>query len=101
MGKTEEALRAEVPGVCRIYYDQVWDEALNQVGVEAFSVLRKAKNVYNPPQPSVLPLRATLRQTPLPKWQILKKAAPARSHPLLAILQKWPSSLGQTKKELR
>ena len=27
--ETEEALRAEVAGVCRHYCSQVWDEALN------------------------------------------------------------------------
>lgn len=46
MAETEEALRAEVLGVCRIYCDQVWDEALNRTGVESSSMLRKAKNIY-------------------------------------------------------
>ena len=44
MVKTEDSLRAEVPTVCRTYYDLVWDVALNQARVEAFSVLRKAKS---------------------------------------------------------
>ena len=48
--KTKEALRAEVLGVCRIYCAQVWDEALNRAGVEASFVLRKAENVYYPPE---------------------------------------------------
>ena len=48
MMKTEEALRAKVPGVCRTYCSQVWIEALNQAGVEALSVLRKADRVYYP-----------------------------------------------------
>ena len=46
--ENEEALRAEVLGVCRIYCAQVWDEALNQAGVEASSVLRKVENIYYP-----------------------------------------------------
>ena len=46
VAETEEALKAEVPWVCRTYCAQVWDEALNQVGVEASSVLRKAESVY-------------------------------------------------------
>ena len=29
VAETEDALRAEVPGVCRLYCAQVWDEALN------------------------------------------------------------------------
>ena len=49
MAETKEALRAEVPGVCRTYYSQTWYEALNQAGVKASSVLRKEKNVYYPP----------------------------------------------------
>ena len=27
--ETEDALRAEVPVVCRAYYAQIWEEALN------------------------------------------------------------------------
>ncbi|XP_050291679.1 uncharacterized protein LOC126732728 [Quercus robur] len=45
----EDALRAEVPVVCRTYCALVWDEALNQAGVKASSVLRKAKSIYYPP----------------------------------------------------
>ena len=49
MAETEDSLRAEVPAVCRTYCDLVWDEALNQPGVEASSVLRKVENRYYPP----------------------------------------------------
>ena len=49
MVETEDTLRAEVPGVCRTYCALVWDEALNQAGVEASSMLRKAESVYYPP----------------------------------------------------
>ena len=35
--------------MCRAYYLQVWNEALNLAGVEASSTLRKVKNVYYPP----------------------------------------------------
>ena len=48
MAKIEEALRAEVLEVCRYYCLQVWNEALNQAGVEAFSVFRRAESVYYP-----------------------------------------------------
>src|SRR6266702_3232773 len=34
MAETEEALRAKVSGIYRNYYSQVWNEALNQAGVE-------------------------------------------------------------------
>ena len=53
VAETEEALRAEVVGVCRTYCLQVWNEALDQARVEASSSLRKAENVYYPPQQSV------------------------------------------------
>ena len=49
VAETKDALKAEVPAICRTYYALVWDEALNQAGVEASSVLRKAENVYYPP----------------------------------------------------
>ena len=40
VAETEDALRAEVPAVCRAYCAQTWEEALNQAGVEASSGLR-------------------------------------------------------------
>lgn len=48
VNKTEEALRAEVVGVCKTYCLQVWNEALNQARVEAFSALRRAEYIYYP-----------------------------------------------------
>ena len=38
--ETEEAFRVEVSEVCRFYCLQVWNEALDQVGVEASFALR-------------------------------------------------------------
>ena len=49
VAETEEAPRVEVSRVCRNYCSQIWNKALNQAGVEALSVLRKAKSVYFPP----------------------------------------------------
>ena len=49
VAETEETLRAKVFGVCRTYCLQVWNEALNQVGVEASSTLWGAENIYYPP----------------------------------------------------
>ena len=46
--ETKEALNAEVSKVRIFYYLQVWNEAFDQVGVEASSTLRRAKNVYYP-----------------------------------------------------
>ena len=47
--ETKEALTAEVSRVCRTYYLQVWNEALNQAGIKASSTLKRAENVYYPP----------------------------------------------------
>ena len=48
VAETEDALRAEVPAVCRAYCAQTWEEALNQAGIEASSALRKPENIVFP-----------------------------------------------------
>ena len=48
VAETEDALRAEVPAVYRTYCTVVWDEALNQAGVEVSSILRKPESIYYP-----------------------------------------------------
>ena len=47
--ETQATLKAQVPGVCRLYCSQVWNETLKQAGVEASSDLWKAERVYYPP----------------------------------------------------
>ena len=47
--ETEDALKAQVIGVCRGYYLQVWTEALNLAWVEASSDMRKLENIFYPP----------------------------------------------------
>ena len=49
MAETEEALRAKVSELCKHYCLKMWNEALNQAGVEGFSALRSTKSVYYPP----------------------------------------------------
>ena len=49
MAEIEAALKAQVPGVCRLYCSQVWDEALKRAGVDASSDLWKAKCMFYPP----------------------------------------------------
>ena len=46
VAKIEDALRAEVPTVCRTYCALTWDEALNQAGIKVSSVLRKVESIY-------------------------------------------------------
>ena len=54
VAETEDALRAEVPTVCRAYCAQTWEEALNQAGVETLSELRKPKSIIFPSALQVL-----------------------------------------------
>ena len=48
IAETEDALRAEVPAVCRAYCAQTWEEALNQAGVEVSSELRRPERIIFP-----------------------------------------------------
>ena len=48
IAETEDAFRAEVPAVCHAYCAQTWEEALNQAGIYASSVLRKPENIVFP-----------------------------------------------------
>ena len=49
VAETQATLKAQVPGVCRLYCSQVWNEALKQAGVEVVSDLWKVEHVYYPP----------------------------------------------------
>ena len=49
VAETQATLKAQVPGVCRLYCSQVWNESLKQAGVETSSDLWKVENVYCPP----------------------------------------------------
>ena len=41
-------MRGQVTGVCRGYYLKVWNESLNQAGVDASSPFRRVENAFNP-----------------------------------------------------
>ena len=47
--ETQASLKAQIPGVCRLYCSQVRDEALKRAGVEASSDLWKVESVFYPP----------------------------------------------------
>ena len=51
MAETEENLRAQVTRVCRGYCLQVWNEVLNQAGVDASSPMRRAVKCLLSPSP--------------------------------------------------
>ena len=48
MAETEDALKVEVPAVCRAYCAQTQEEALNRAGIDASSELRKPENIFFP-----------------------------------------------------
>ena len=48
IAETQAILKAQIPGVCRLYSSQVWEEALKRVGVNASSDLWKAENIFYP-----------------------------------------------------
>ena len=83
--ETEEALRAEVPVVCRIYYAKTWDEALNRAGVKASSELRKPESVFYPKaiRPSTLPTHQAeaTPSTANPNEEVLPPSLPPPSLP--------------------
>ena len=85
MAETEDALRVEVLGLCRLFCAQLWDEALNQARVEASSVLRRAESVYDPPPIRDSSLRIANPDVPPeavdPKKSIPSKVLPSSSSP--------------------
>ena len=62
--ETENALRAEVPVVCRAYCTQTWEEALNRAGIDASSELRKLENIIFPPAYKFQTRKRQLLQSP-------------------------------------
>ena len=46
VAETQASLKAQIPGVCRLYCSQVWEEALKRAGVEASSDLWKAESIF-------------------------------------------------------
>ena len=66
VAETEAALKAQVPGVCRLYCSQVWDEALKRAGVDASSHLWKAKCMF-------YPLLSGKMLPPAPRYGMLRK----------------------------
>ena len=48
VAETQTILKAQIPGVCKLYCSQVWEEALKRAGVNASSDLWKAENIFYP-----------------------------------------------------
>ena len=49
VAETQATLKAQVPGVCKLYCSQVWNETLKQAGVDTSFDLWKADRVFYPP----------------------------------------------------
>ena len=49
VAKIEDALKAEVPAVCRAYCTRTWEKALNRAGIDTSSKMRKPENIFVPP----------------------------------------------------
>ena len=85
IAETEDALRAEVPMVCRIYCAKTWDEALNRAGVEASSELRRPENVFY--SEAIRPLTPPTHQaeatpsTANPNEEVLPPSLPSPGQP--------------------
>ena len=80
VAETEDTLQAEVPAMCRAYYTQTWEEALNQARIKASSKLRKPENI-------VFPLALQIPSQ--------KEAAPLAPQPIKKAQSQHPPSTGQ------
>ena len=81
IAETEKALRAEVPGVCRVFCARTWNEALNRAGVEASSELRKPENVYYPEAIRSSAPQSYQADTPSPAINPPNEEVPSRNSP--------------------
>ena len=100
MAETVEALRAEVLGVWRTYYLQVWNETLNQAGVEASSMLRKVESVYYPQAIYASSSSSSKANTP-PKVTDPEKGSPSKVPPWSRSPQKVVEQLEVNGKEAK
>ena len=81
VAETEEALRAEVPAVCRAYCTQTWEEALNQAGVEASSGLRKPESIIFPLALQIPKQTETTPLVPQPPAEASSQPLPIAAQP--------------------
>ena len=80
VAEIEDALRAEVPMVCRGYCAQTWEEALHQARIEVSSKLRRSERIIFP------------RALQIPKQT---EIAPLAPQPTKEALLQHPPSIGQ------
>ena len=78
---SSDLLRAEVPVICRAYYAQTWEEALNQAGVEASSGLRKPESIIFPPALQIPKQAETALLVPQPTAEASSQPLPSTAQP--------------------
>ena len=81
VAEIEDALRAEVPAVCRAYCAQTWEEALNQAGVEASSGLRKPESIIFPLALQIPKQTKTAPLAPQPTAEASSQPLPSAAQP--------------------
>ena len=97
--ETEKALRVKVSWVCRNYCLQVWNKALNQARVEAFSILRRIESVnYLPAIRASFSISSKV-ETP-PKVANPEKNSPNKVPPSSSSPPKVAKQPGVTRKEV-
>ena len=79
--ETEDTLQAQVIAVCRTYYAQTWEEALNQARVKASSVLRRPESIYFPPAIRTSDLPSTQGELASTVADMFKEAQPQDPFP--------------------
>ena len=93
--EVEDALRAEVPAVCRAYCAQTWEEALNQAGVETSSELRRPERIIFPSALQILKQTEIAPLVPQSITEALPQYPPSTDQPEQGKekeIQKGPSS---------
>ena len=88
MANTQATLKAQIPGVCKLYCSQVWEEALKQAGVDASSDLWKAESIFYP---------SAIRETAPPSSEAVRdpeEASAAQSEAAQIIVPSGESSDG-------
>ena len=79
--ETKDALRAEVPTVCRAYYAQTWEKALNQAGVKASSGLRRPESIIFPSALQISKQTETAPLAPQPISEAPSQHPPSTAQP--------------------
>ena len=81
VAETEDAIRTEVPAVCRAYCAQTWEEALNRAGVKASSGLRRPESIIFPSTLQIPKQTETVPLEPQPISEAPPQHPPSTAQP--------------------